>query len=541
MLSIGAMGKGQGAYYLDLAREDYYLEGGEPPGKWWGAGAEHLGLRDTFKKSHLKNLLAGFGPDNQSLIQNAGKSNHQPGWDLTFSAVKSVSVLWSQADEQTRRIIQEAHHAAVTTALQYLQEEASVSRRGKGGMERKDSAGLIVATFEHGTSRAHDPQLHTHALVLNIASRPDGTTGALVSKPLYKHKMAAGALYRCQLAYRLAQDLGVTCRPEKTWFEIEGVPNPLIEEFSKRRRAIEKELGKHNLETASSAAAAAAATLATRKAKGMVPPRGELFATWRKAGEAIGFSVQQVIRTRGNTRTARSSSLETALKEGIKTLTKYHSHFTEIDLVRRTAEAAQTLNLPAKALCEQAKNVLAQSKKVVLLGERQDEKRYTSAQNFEIEKKLERQAKSISWGIRHGVPALVASRVEKAYARERTTIGREIRHHASQLVGAARRKNTRTINRSLLSKDPNKAFRREHVRAFRHMTMRGKGGLRIVDGIEGTEKSSLYRAVRDAYEKAGYTVLAATPSKKAACLGSQFNWNLRTHFCERLCGRYAAA
>lgn len=133
MLSIGAMAKGQGGYYLDLAREDYYLEGGEPPGKWWGTGADEISLHDAVQKPDLQSLLKGFAPEGSPLIQNAGEQDHQPGWDLTFSPPKSVSVLWSQADEATRRTIQEAHHAAVTEALRYIEEEASFSRRGKAG------------------------------------------------------------------------------------------------------------------------------------------------------------------------------------------------------------------------------------------------------------------------------------------------------------------------------------------------------------------------------------------------------------------------
>jgi len=161
MLSIGAMTGGQGQYYLDLSREDYYLNGGEPPGWWWGAGATSLKLRGLVARHELQQLLDGFSPKGERLTQNAGRDNRRPGWDLTFSAPKSVSVLWSQADAEARRQIQEAHLAAVKAGLHYLETEAAFTRRGKAGLER-ERTGLLVAGFEHGTSRAGDPQLHTH-------------------------------------------------------------------------------------------------------------------------------------------------------------------------------------------------------------------------------------------------------------------------------------------------------------------------------------------------------------------------------------------
>src|SRR5690348_9923768 len=85
MLSIAAMGHGQAQYYLSLATEEYYLRGGEPPGRWLGGGAEKLGLSGILDPDVFLCLMSGYSPDGQSpLIQNAGRKDHQPGWDLTF-------------------------------------------------------------------------------------------------------------------------------------------------------------------------------------------------------------------------------------------------------------------------------------------------------------------------------------------------------------------------------------------------------------------------------------------------------------------------
>jgi conjugative relaxase-like TrwC/TraI family protein len=184
MLSIAALSGGQGSYYLALARDDYYLKGGEPPGRWLGEGAGQLGLTGTVEGPALKQLLRGISADGRdALIQGAGSPKHQPGWDLTFSCPKSVSVLWSQAEADVRQAIQEAQATAVREALGYLQDAAALTRRGKGGQTR-EATQLVVAAFDHGTSRAQDPQLHTHCLVLNVGVRADGTRGTILSEPL---------------------------------------------------------------------------------------------------------------------------------------------------------------------------------------------------------------------------------------------------------------------------------------------------------------------------------------------------------------------
>lgn len=171
MPSIAAMASGQERYYTELAREDYYLAGGEPPGYWLGKGAHALGLDGAVEKVALSHLFSGLDPEGKRpLVQLQKGRDHQPGRDHTFSAPKSVSVLWSVAPPDLREAIERAHARAVQAAVSYLEETAAWTRRGRGG-ETLEKAGLIVAAFPHSTSRAQDVQLHTHALVLNVASR----------------------------------------------------------------------------------------------------------------------------------------------------------------------------------------------------------------------------------------------------------------------------------------------------------------------------------------------------------------------------------
>src|SRR5262249_21771089 len=261
------------------------MEGGEPPGIWHGRGAQKLGLEDTVSKRTLRRLFKGEGPDGQPLVQLQRGRNRQPGWDLTFSAPKSVSTFWSQAGPELRRELQKAHLRSLRTALDYLEQNAAFSRRGHAGQGRTDPCSLIIALFEHGTSRAQEPDLHTHCLVINAAFRDDGTTGTVRSRDFYLHKMAAGALYRTQMAYECSQ-LGLEIRRGKYSFELAGVPEELNDRFSTRSHEINEAIAREGF---TGPTAKALAALTTRQLKGHVA-RNELFSNWSETGRKFKFT-----------------------------------------------------------------------------------------------------------------------------------------------------------------------------------------------------------------------------------------------------------
>src|SRR5262249_41517649 len=150
----------------------------------------------------------------------------------------SVSVAWSQATPEMRQEIEDCVRHAVRVGIDYLQSVGVISRRGEDGVVR-ERAQLLFASFEHSTSRAQDPQLHLHTILLNVGIRADGTTGALEPKNIFRHQMAAGTLFRAELAAELEQRLGLRTRREGRAFEIIGVSPELIAFFSKRRLEIE--------------------------------------------------------------------------------------------------------------------------------------------------------------------------------------------------------------------------------------------------------------------------------------------------------------
>jgi len=529
MLSIGAMGNGQGTYYVGLAREDYYLEGGEPPGRWLGEGAARLGLIDAagtgpdqgdrVEREALLNLFAGCDAHGLPLVQNADAKDRQPGWDLTFSAPKSVSTIWAVADADTRHAIQEAHFAALKEALHYI-EEGATTRRGKGG-EHKEPAQLLIATFEHGTSRAQDPQLHTHALVLNIGMRPDGTTGTLESQSFYRSKMAAGSLYRAELSHRL-QGLGFEIEREKSTFEVKGVPQPLQEEFSKRRAEIEAALEKQGK---TSARAAAFAALGTREVKEH-RARDELFQEWREVGATHGFTnerVQELKRfapTRGP-----QVELAEALQRAIERISRDKSHFGERELLRATAEEAQGRGLSATQIRAGVKAEL-QKPSFITLGPHEREAHYTTRELWEIEKALLANAEHLRQVTGHQVEhrhylygilkaERRAAQIEKTAHKEQTPQQHPERAKDSQ-ANDSRPDASRVGARESSGREaPTPQMSSEQRAALAHIT-KETGGIALVSGMAGTGKTFLLDAAREAWEAQGFKVIGAAVAGKAA-------------------------
>jgi conjugative relaxase-like TrwC/TraI family protein len=208
LLNIGRMAPGRADYYLTaVARgadgvEGYYLARGEEPGRWLGAGADTLGLSGEVTAEQLRAVLDAHHPaTGQQLGRHLARM--VPGFDHTFRAPKSVSLLWALSDRDTAEQVVAAHDAAVDAAIGYLQRAAGFSRRGAGGAEPVKVDGFVAAAFRHRTSRADDPLLHTHVLVANLArTSDDHVWRTLDSRKLFAHAKTAGVLY---LAFRTSR------------------------------------------------------------------------------------------------------------------------------------------------------------------------------------------------------------------------------------------------------------------------------------------------------------------------------------------------
>lgn len=289
MLNLHRLAPGAESYYLDQVVsgiEDYYSEEGEAPG-YWLASSHQLDLAGLVRPGELRAVLTGLDPHSGEQLHRA-KNRKVPGWDLTFRAPKSVSILWGLGEPAVSAQVVTAHEAAVARALAYIEEVAAFTRTGRNGVERTPTGGLIAAGFRHRTSRDLDPLLHTHVLVANSVRSADGRWRTIDATALYEHAKTGGYVYQAQLRHELTARLGVAWTPVHDGLaDIEGVDVELIELFSKRREQIERTMAEWGL---TSAKAAQVSTLETRRAKVVSPERlSDHTARWR--GEALTIGI----------------------------------------------------------------------------------------------------------------------------------------------------------------------------------------------------------------------------------------------------------
>ena len=249
MMGLAKIAPDGWAYYareIAAGVEDYFVGHGEETGRWVGRAAEGLGLSGKLDSEGLSRLFGQglhpvmgvplgrpFRPDDKAAVA---------GYALSFSPPKSVSVLWALASAEIADQVREGHDAAVVAGVEFLQDHAAFTRRGHGGTIQEATGGYLAALFVHRTSRAGDPQLHSHVLVANkVQAVSDGRWLAVDGRELYEVQKAAGMRYKAALRAELTTRLGVSWADvdDSGGAEIEGVPQGLIREFSKRRAQVE--------------------------------------------------------------------------------------------------------------------------------------------------------------------------------------------------------------------------------------------------------------------------------------------------------------
>ena len=265
-------------------------------GQWLGRGAEEMGLRGPVHEKQWNRALEGrFGKGADSMqVGIADPEKRRPGADLTFSAPKSVSIMALAVGDE-RLIV--AHDRAVERALAWVEQNHTFARMGKGGTEKVPTGNLAAALYRHVTSRpvngVTDPQLHTHAVVLNATQRPDGTwvsTNLGLDRDWIK---SGGAIYRAELAMELTA-LGYRLEQARDGFEIAGISRQTIEKFSGRAGQIVDELTRRG-ETRASASAAEKDGINLKTRHGKEQKDGaELRGEWRERAESVGLTRESV-------------------------------------------------------------------------------------------------------------------------------------------------------------------------------------------------------------------------------------------------------
>jgi conjugative relaxase-like TrwC/TraI family protein len=321
--SIGA-GRGGGyARYLEgktVAPEqgDYYLtpegELTEAPGRWLSdpETLARLGIDQDgpVAGSDFIALMEGRDPGSGGWLRPAGADGSRGGGiDVTFSAPKSVSVVWALGDPWQCEQIETAHAKAVERSMGYLKERVPVVRRRYSGQVVEEQAKDVIATaYRHTTARgvsgadAPDPQLHTH-VVISGAVREDDRIVAVASRPVFRGLREVGAFYRSALAQELAGEgypIDQGTGKDGKYFEIAGVPAELRNAFSKRHREIahaaERFRAKHG--RAPERGEIRDIALENRRAKELAT-RGDLQRVWERTGQRHGFGADEAVRLVG--------------------------------------------------------------------------------------------------------------------------------------------------------------------------------------------------------------------------------------------------
>ena len=242
----------------DASLTAYYEATSNPPGRWFGEGL--AGLGDTSRRLRPGDVVtedamtAVFRDGVDPLTDDAlgrpyrsfddGKRHAVVGYDLTFTAPKSVSVLWALVDDATRATVYGAHRAALASSLEFVEQRVIRTRIGDGGRQQVRTRGMVAAAFDHWDTRAGDPNLHTHVVVANKVQGHDGAWRSLDGRTVHAAVVTVSEIYDAFLADELARrlpvewsmrDRGLRRNPA---FELTGIGDDLLTHFSARAEAI---------------------------------------------------------------------------------------------------------------------------------------------------------------------------------------------------------------------------------------------------------------------------------------------------------------
>ena len=489
MVATIAAGTSAGYY---LAQSEYYLGGSEPPGAWIAAG-DGFGIvvGATVERDPFERLHAGTDADGRTLLSNGGKRlDRMPGYDMTFSAPKSVSVLWALGDKGLRERIEAVQADAVRAAIGVVERNAAFSRRGRNGLT-SEAVRLSVAAFQHGEARPTehadgrvfaDPQLHTHAVILNLARRADGTVGTLDGRRLFAWKMASGAAYHLALASGLQRlGCGIADIGKNGTFEIVGVDAELTEYFSARRAEVEAALVETGLTSAAAPALAGAITKASRAVK--TPSTGaDRFELWKKIAGDLGHAADRLVELAVHPdinivdivdEARRVAMVRERLQAVPEQLTQTESVFERRHLMAAVASALVGSGASVERAEREAQALVNDGRIVELGADAIGEMRYSTPEMIRVEREILAMAQDLS---------------------------------ARSMPAPDRRLVERLVGDSILSG--------EQADAVTAAT--STAAIAVIEGAAGSGKTTSLRPIVEAHRHAGYTVLGSATAWRIA-------------------------
>ncbi|MDN6457241.1 MULTISPECIES: MobF family relaxase [Actinomycetes] len=359
MLTIAKMGAHSVAYYQSTVDENrgpdsYYSEDGKQPATVWTRG-ENVAEVSAFLGTDNGAIVSGKTVEdwfNKSVAPSGARLGKAlgdkgvPGFDLTFCAPKSVSLLWAMGDDSdVRSIVDEAHQAAVSQALDYLSEHAGYTRKqdplvAERRLIVEKVAGISGVKYEHRTSRAGDPHVHSHVLLANKQLCQDGKVRTLDGVSLYHEARAAGMVYQATVREILSRELGVEFgEVVNGCAEIVGLDDSdLIAQYSTRAREIDQWQADNGLDVRASYERVAQKI--TRRAKDTDTPLEDLEVEW--AGSKHGVAVRDFVSSLGSqsakSRALREEVLLPSASQILAEVVAQRSTFTRADIAEKAAE-----------------------------------------------------------------------------------------------------------------------------------------------------------------------------------------------------------
>ena len=290
MLSVAAIGS-SGAASSYYTKDNYYTaDAAQETSLWAGDGAEKAGLAGEVGIEEFRAILDGKMPDGTEL--GAGNGKHRAGFDLTFSAPKTLSMLaYIGGDERLLEANMKATKATIAWVEKNLAETRMKGTDGK--IESVKTGNLVVALFQHDTNRNQDPQAHIHAVIANATQGPDGKWRALWNGKIWQAYSTIASVYNAQLRTEI-EKLGYKIEPtgKHGQFEISGISRDAVMAFSTRREEVLEafsQLTHQNDQTRD------AVTIKTRARKPDVENRAELRAEWEARALALGLDLPAMV------------------------------------------------------------------------------------------------------------------------------------------------------------------------------------------------------------------------------------------------------
>jgi conjugative relaxase-like TrwC/TraI family protein len=454
---------------------EYFSEKGKIDGFWQGKLAEKEGLIGKEVTQQDVERIAGMVKNGERL-----------GLNITYSAPKSVSIAYAILGDNR---IKEVHENAVRAANEWIEKNLVMTRQGKGGKERIQASGIAVANYTHETSRSHDPQLHTHAVILNSVERStDGQIRALEPQKIYEYQKAIDQIYKNELASRL-QELGysIEMKDKNGNFEIKGIDQKIIDMFSERRSQINETVERlqNEINTNNEYKLRDIAAIESRDKKEFLSQE-QLNQKWNEKLSDLGVTkedIKQSIESAKNeTKEIDKNDIKEYVKQACNVIHENESAFTQ----ERLTEIALRLSMSQSGAGEK---VITQKEVEKAIEELKKEKYIIDMKNgYMTTKEMQQIEKEVISYIQK------TNGTANAIENDKGKIDQAIKEY-EQKVGYQ------------MTNDQRQAV---------HHILQSQDKVIGIQGDAGTGKTTVFQHVRQEMEKRGYTVRGITPTGKAA-------------------------